>query len=189
MGHIPGLLKDHSVASLAHYAPSASPSLQNSARSPLVVETSFCALWQSPFKKVHGQLSLPVFGLRETHRCPLSTHTPVQASSHQPNLLAHHGCILQATLLHFEHSPAWVSRHMSHAQASCLLKALFTRLEVRNTISLAKRRDSIVFAEQISKDESGERLGAKAGCFPIRKGRMVLLSLFYRLADEVLEVK
>lgn len=53
---------------------------------------------------------------------------------------------------------------MSSAQASCLFKTLFIRLEVRNTISLAKNKDTVVFAEQISKNESREWVEAEAGC-------------------------
>lgn len=62
----------------------------------------------------------------------------------------------QATVSHLECSPVWVSAQTAGAQASGLLKALFTRLEVRNTISLTKGSDTIILAEQISKNESGE---------------------------------
>lgn len=96
-----------------------------------------------------------MFGLQETHRCPLSAHTLVQAFSHQPTLLGHHGCILQATVLYIQCSPVWVSGHMSsgqmHKMSSGFLKSLSMRLDVRNTISLAKGRDTIIFIE-ISKN-------------------------------------
>lgn len=68
---------------------------------------------------------------------------------------------------------------MSSAQTSCLFKTLFTRLEVMNTISLAKDKDTVVFAEQTSKYESREWLGAETGV-PISRGRMILLSVFYK---------
>ena len=92
----------------------------------------------------------------------------MHAFSHQLSLLARHRHILQAaTVLHLECFPVWVTdqflKFMQTAGDECEVqrpvvpsKALFTRSGVRNKISVAKGRDTILLESKFPKNESGK---------------------------------
>ena len=66
------------------------------------------------------------------------------------------------------------SRQRLSAQAIGSLKTLFMRFEVENTFSPEKGRGTIIFAEQISKHQSREWLGAETRCWPFRSTGPIL---------------
>lgn len=67
------------------------------------------------------------------------------------------------TVLHLECSPVWVTD-----QSLKFMQTAVDKCQVRNKISLAKGRDTILFQSKFPKKKSGKWVGAEIGCWPTR---------------------
>lgn len=120
------------------------------------------------------------------HRCPLPVHTLGQAFSHQPYLLAHMDTFCKSQFFTLKDLN---SRSETTSLGSCKLQQTEAKCpgqwSPQNSFHEAwgeeyhflGERDMIIFAKQISENESREWLGAEVRCWPSRSNGPLILIL------------